>query len=202
MTEYPIDGAEAIAQAESFMQRLPLNGTLVDLGKEVNGHPLSLMVRNITYPFAEMRNRDSLDREKSYLLVNVFGREGTDLVNAGFLDWEISNRVATCEHQQSNIQPRNSVQDTAYLDSLSFNEHGFLVREGFRGKGIGDFMIALSLKTLKQLGVESVHPGHYVLDDALPRWRGFGINTTSYPRHPFPLAATHPKVNTSIAALL
>jgi hypothetical protein len=205
MTESLVSGIGEVDRVESFIDTLPLDGTIIPLQKGVYGMPLSLMARHVKVPFTSFGDLAThINRDRSFLLFNIFADADDRFVNVGYMDWEISNGSALCEHQQSNIKPQSPLEQTA-VNEYEYNFlQGYHVSEIFRGKGIGDFLIALSLATLPKLSVTSIYPGANVTEEAIPRWKKFGINTPESPKNPFPLlfATAHPRVKTSIAAFV
>src|SRR6185437_13150401 len=141
MTEHVID-REAIARTEQFADSLPLDGTLVDLDTTIKGKDISLMARHIEYPFSHS------------LLFNLFGTDPQGVVNVGFMDWTITQTEALCEHQQRYVVP-STFHETLAVKKYSRGAErlqGFLIYEDFRKNHLGNFLIAVSLRTLKRLG--------------------------------------------------
>jgi len=78
---------EGVTRSESFVDNLPLDGRVIPIGKNVRRKDLTLMVRHVKFPFTPFGDGASYhDPKDSYLLFNMFGKEGDLLVNVGFID--------------------------------------------------------------------------------------------------------------------
>lgn len=140
MTEPFAAAHETIACAESFIDSLPLNGTLIPLGKKIAGKSLSLMARHITSPFTALAEYAPSDQSESFLLLNIFGTDVNGSENVGFIDWAIKNDDATCRNMQMYITPRNKHEElAAEVFGFPFIQDGFMVEKGFYRNGIGIF---------------------------------------------------------------
>src|SRR5215469_4944785 len=192
MTEPFTADLETLARAEAFIASLPLDGTLVPLGRKVAGKDLSLMARYITSPFSALGKYAPTDTHGSFFLLNIFGNNGNGPENAGFIDWAIQDGVATCSNIQMYITPKSSHEEVAAeVFGHPFMQDGFMVEEGYLRNGIGSFLAALSLVTLSRIGaigIMPINPGGYATGNAQSTWRKFGIETRTTPKQPFSLA--------------
>jgi hypothetical protein len=204
MTEPFVTGRETIARAESFIDSLPLNGTLVPLSKKIAGKGLSLMARHITSPFTALGEYAPSNQYESFLLLNIFGTDVKGSENVGFIDWAVQNRDATCRNIQMYITtPQNRHEElAAEVFGFPFMVDGFMVEEGYERNGVGSFLAALSLATLPRIGASRIMPPvGYATDNAQSLWKKFGRETGTHPVQPFSLtgAATYPQVVRNIA---
>lgn len=203
MVEPGAQNRAEIARIETFLKTSPLDGSVVPLRKQVNGNDLLLTSRHIRYPFTQFGKYASADPNKSFLLFNIFGAFAHEQVPVGFMDWEITNDTAKCAYQQGYVSSNSALEKLA-VEAYMGDNHGFAVEDEFQENGIGNFLIALSLKTLQRIDVPYVNPGKHVTPNSSAQWKKFGIETEYDQDRKFslPIASAHPHVIRSLAAFI